>query len=72
MPRTGLLVVATVLTFGAAPVHAAPDPATGIDFADTLEQRLLACAACHGKQGEGLRKPEYYPRLAGKPVGLPL
>jgi cytochrome c553 len=36
---------------------------------DTLEQRLLACAACHGKQGEGIKKTEYYPRLAGKPAG---
>ncbi len=35
---------------------------------DTIEQRMLACALCHGKQGEGLRKNEYYPRLAGKPA----
>jgi cytochrome c553 len=34
---------------------------------DTLEQRLIACSACHGKQGEGLRENEYYPRIAGKP-----
>jgi len=37
---------------------------------DTLEQRLKACAACHGDKGEGLQKRnEYYPRLAGKPAG---
>ena len=36
---------------------------------DTLEQRLKACSICHGDQGEGLRKNEYYPRLAGKPAG---
>jgi len=36
---------------------------------NTLEQRLLACALCHGKNGEGLQKNEYYPRLAGKPTG---
>ena len=36
---------------------------------DTIEQRLLACAICHGRQGEGIRKNEYYPRLAGKPAG---
>jgi len=35
---------------------------------DTLEQRLKACSICHGDQGEGLRKNEYYPRLAGKPA----
>jgi cytochrome c553 len=35
---------------------------------DTLEQRLKACSICHGDKGEGLRKNEYYPRLAGKPA----
>ena len=35
---------------------------------DTLEARLLACAACHGPQGEGT-KSDYFPRLAGKPAG---
>ena len=35
---------------------------------DTLAQRLLACAACHGEKGEGGAKNEYYPRLAGKPT----
>jgi cytochrome c553 len=37
--------------------------------ADTLEQRLAGCAACHGERGEGLTKAEFYPRLAGKPAG---
>src|SRR6266436_9111704 len=32
------------------------------------EARLLACAACHGRQGEGA-KSDYFPRLAGKPAG---
>jgi cytochrome c553 len=36
---------------------------------DTLEQRIVACASCHGKQGEGLKANEYYPRIAGKPAG---
>jgi len=36
---------------------------------ETLEQRVLACAICHGKQGEGVQKNEYFPRLAGKPAG---
>jgi cytochrome c553 len=35
---------------------------------NTIEQRVLACAICHGKNGEGARRNEYYPRLAGKPV----
>jgi cytochrome c553 len=33
-----------------------------------MEARLLACAACHGRQGEGT-KNDYLPRLAGKPAG---
>ncbi|MGH8727981.1 MAG: c-type cytochrome [Burkholderiales bacterium] len=36
---------------------------------DTIEQRVKACAICHGEQGEGIQKTEYYPRLAGKPAG---
>jgi cytochrome c553 len=36
---------------------------------DTIEQRVMACAACHGKHGEGTVKNEVYPRLAGKPDG---
>ncbi|WP_300614656.1 c-type cytochrome [Dokdonella sp.] len=36
---------------------------------DGVAERLAACAACHGKQGEGIRGAEYYPHLAGKPAG---
>ena len=37
-------------------------------FEDTIAQRTLACAACHGQQGRA--GPDgYYPRLAGKPAG---
>jgi cytochrome c553 len=36
---------------------------------NTMEQRLLACAACHGDKGEGQSRNLYYPRLAGKPTG---
>ena len=56
------------------PSTTAPPPATvpaqakASIVADSLEQRILACAQCHGKQGEGVRKNDYYPRLAGKPV----
>jgi len=35
---------------------------------NTMEARLLACAACHGPQGQGTNN-EYFPRLAGKPAG---
>ena len=49
---------------GAGSAHA-----QGATVPDTMEQRMAACTACHGKQGEGLRKNEYFPRLAGKPAG---
>jgi cytochrome c553 len=35
---------------------------------DTIEARLLACAPCHGSQGQGTDNV-YFPRLAGKPAG---
>jgi cytochrome c553 len=35
---------------------------------DTINARLLACAACHGTQGQGTDN-DYFPRLAGKPAG---
>ena len=35
---------------------------------DTMAARTLACAPCHGAQGEG-SKDVYFPRLSGKPAG---
>ncbi len=35
---------------------------------DTMQARVLACAACHGRQGEGTDN-DYFPRLSGKPAG---
>jgi len=52
----------------AAAAAAAPSAVpAGKVVPDTIEQRLLACAACHGNEGEGLKLVEYFPRLAGKP-----
>lgn len=34
-----------------------------------MQEHLAACAACHGKDGEGAPGAEYYPHLAGKPAG---
>jgi len=34
-----------------------------------MEQRLAACAICHGDKGEGRGAAEYYPRISGKPAG---
>src|SRR5271163_5153095 len=35
---------------------------------DTMEARVMACAPCHGANGEGTDNA-YFPRLAGKPAG---
>jgi cytochrome c553 len=61
-----LLLVPVALLASTLARAAGPKP---VDVPDTLEQRLVACAACHGKQGEGTSKNEVYPRLAGKPDG---
>lgn len=52
------LVVACLLFVG--PIEAAT-------MADA--ERLAACAACHGAEGQGKTGNEYYPHLAGKPAG---
>ncbi|WP_254616587.1 c-type cytochrome [Burkholderia metallica] len=35
---------------------------------DTMQARVMGCAACHGAHGEGTDN-DYFPRLAGKPAG---
>ncbi|WP_244424896.1 c-type cytochrome [Methylobacterium nodulans] len=51
-----------VSVFGSAHAQSPESPP------DTMAERVLACAPCHGAQGEGTRDP-YFPRLAGKPAG---
>jgi cytochrome c553 len=38
-----------------------------LNVPDTMAARLRACAACHGRQGEGSSNG-YFPRLAGQPA----
>ncbi len=64
------LVFAGVVT--AAPpvapaVSGAPAPATAT-VAQAMESRVLACTACHGKEGRATQDG-YFPRIAGKPAG---
>ncbi|SDV48080.1 Cytochrome c553 [Chitinasiproducens palmae] len=35
---------------------------------DSMADRVLACAACHGVQGEGNSRNPYFPRLGGQPA----
>ena len=48
-----------LLMLGSAATAAAPD---------TMAQRMLACAACHGAEGRATGDG-FYPRIAGKPAG---
>jgi cytochrome c553 len=42
--------------------------ATPATVPDTIEQRVAACIACHGREG-ATTNAGYFPRLAGKPAG---
>jgi len=60
--------VVALLACAALPALAAERPQT---VPDTLEQRLLACTACHARtdaQGRPVND-SYFPRIAGKPAG---
>ena len=46
--------------------HAASPTPTRVP--DTIEQRVAACIACHGREGASTNAG-YFPRLAGKPEG---
>ena len=55
-----------LLAFGTALVCLTASAQQGIS--DTIEQRVIACTACHGKEGRATNDG-YYPRIAGKPAG---
>lgn len=59
---TVALVVLIALPFGPAQSE------TSERAPDTMAARVLACAPCHGAEGEGT-SDVYFPRLAGKPSG---
>lgn len=55
------LTLALTLTLAGACAAAATVP-------DTIEQRVAACIACHGREGSA-SNAGYFPRLSGKPAG---
>lgn len=68
MVRIALLIAVLIAPclHWSAPAQAA-GPATA-PAPDTMEARVMGCAACHGAHGEGTDN-DYFPRLAGKPSG---
>ena len=61
-----IAALCSVFAMSVEPAHAAP--AAVEQAPDTMQARVLGCAACHGAQGEGTGN-DYFPRLAGKPEG---
>ncbi|MEJ8811178.1 cytochrome c4 [Variovorax ureilyticus] len=59
---TAALLAACALA--ATPGLAAPPPGR---VPDTIEQRVAACIACHGREGSST-EAGYFPRLSGKPA----
>lgn len=59
--RTAVAILVALLWLGTATAAPSVDP-------DTMAQRMLPCAACHGEQGRA-SSDGYYPRIAGKPAG---
>ena len=58
----------TCIGFILSPFLLASIAFAGEQAPNTMEDRVLACAACHGEKGEGTDNA-YFPRLAGKPAG---
>jgi cytochrome c553 len=63
--KAALRFAAAVLLFL---VHGAAGAATPGSVPDTIEQRVAACIACHGREGAATNAG-FFPRLAGKPAG---
>ncbi len=63
--KAGLRSAAVALLFL---VHGAANAATPASVPDTIEQRVAACIACHGREG-ATTNAGFFPRLAGKPAG---
>ena len=60
------LACAGFVLLASGPALAAEHAAAPVD---PMQQRVAACASCHGAHGEGLPGNDTVPRLAGKPAG---
>ncbi len=56
--------IATLLLCASTLAQGAPAP----ELRDDIATRVLACAACHGKEGRA-SNDGFFPRIAGKPAG---
>ena len=65
IPRFWRTLLFAACGLATLPPAAATTPAR---VPDTIEQRVAACIACHGREGASTNAG-YFPRLAGKPEG---
>ncbi|HEX3379497.1 MAG TPA: c-type cytochrome [Paraburkholderia sp.] len=62
---TVLFVLCALHALWSGAAFAATDAAGAMP--SSMDQRMRACTACHGVQGQG-RNNDYFPRIAGKPA----
>lgn len=64
--RSALILISALFTLCGVEAFAAD---AALERApDTMQARVMGCAACHGAHGEGTDN-DYFPRLSGKPAG---
>ncbi|MGH8447619.1 MAG: c-type cytochrome, partial [Solimonas sp.] len=70
LPRLLAPLLLALPAYAAAPPPADPHAALSSQPPplDSIDQRVLPCMACHGKEGRAT-SDGYYPRIAGKPAG---
>lgn len=67
--RRLILILTMAATAAATATFAMPSfAAAQAVVRDTIAERVIACAACHGKEGRAT-SDGYFPRIAGKPAG---
>src|SRR5450830_666920 len=65
---TGMLPLAHAQNSNSAPTSTSSSASARQTLPDTIAQRVVACTACHGKEGRA-SSDGFYPRIAGKPEG---
>jgi cytochrome c553 len=68
MTLSSLRARALLLLAACLPLLAHAAPPSPARVPDTIEQRVAACIACHGREGASTNAG-FFPRLAGKPEG---
>src|SRR5450830_535553 len=63
---TGMLPLAHAQNSNSAPTSTSSSASARQTLPDTIAQRVVACTACHGKEGRA-SSDGFYPRIAGKP-----